>query len=165
MSTMPLASPLSPFQGFALGWTRFAEFRGRSSRVEFWSFHIINFFIGFFVSLISLGILGVIFQVIIFVPSISIWVRRVHDIGRSGWWIFWAVASFAAIPLMAYGEDIIPEAINLFGQPAKPLTLAVVLIIVMNFIPFIMCFVDGDPETNKYGPNPKLNPTNPNNPV
>lgn len=145
--------PLDPFQGFTLGWIRFAEFQGRSSRMEYWSFSIINFFIGLLLSFLFV-IPGVIFQVVVFVPSISVWVRRLHDIGRSGWWVSGGVGTILAVPLVGALSDATPL-----------LALSILLAVGVNIALFIMCFVDSAPETNQYGPNPKLNPTNPNHPV
>lgn len=163
MSTMISAGPppLTPSQGFALGWSRYAEFHGRSSRVEFWSFQIINLFIGLLLSLFFI-IPGVIFQMVVLIPSYAVWVRRLHDIGCSGLWIFWAFASFASIILVFIGKSSGSISSDEFSEL---LMMSILFTVAMNLIPFIMCFVDGNPETNKYGPNPKLNPTNPNNPV
>ncbi|MDD9801713.1 MAG: DUF805 domain-containing protein [Deltaproteobacteria bacterium] len=185
MNTMnPASSPhqLGPFQAFSLVWSRYAEFQGRSSRMEFWSFYIIYFFISFFLSLFALiplllgglifgaflafffSIPGVIFWLLYLIPYHAVWVRRLHDVGSSGWWVFWSYASLATIPLVKSG--LIPDAIKLSGseEHIETLTLAIMFAVAVNLIVFIMLFVDGVPGTNKYGPNPKLNPTNPNNP-
>lgn len=152
--TNPTSSPppLDPLQGFALGWIRYAEFQGRSSRMEFWSFHISAFFIGILLSFIFV-IPGVIFFLAALIPSILVWIRRLHDIGRSGWWVSWA---FASAFLVLLGERC---------EFATLTPLVSLISTVMLIIPYIMCFADGDPETNQYGPNPKLNPTNPNHPI
>lgn len=160
-----LLPPLSPFQGFALGWSRYAEFRGRSSRMEFWSFQIINFFIGLLLSFFFV-FPGVIYSFLTLIPTLSVWTRRVHDIGHSGWWIFWAFGSVGvAFVVLGLTPEVIPESINLFGASVEAMTLAVWFVVVMNLIPFLMGFVDSSPKANKYGPNPKLNPTDPNNPI
>jgi len=150
-SSHPL--PLTPLQGFTLGWIRYAEFHGRSSRMEFWSFQIITFFLQFLLSLVSLGILGVIFQLVVLVPSFSVWVRRLHDTGRSGLWVLWVAAA------------VFPAFFILRAESIAGVIFLFLAAIAMLLIPYIMCFADGDPETNQYGPNPKLNPTNPSHPV
>lgn len=78
----------------------YADFKGRATRKEYWSFisayiiltMIIGFFIGFFSALhlailsgIFLGIF-ILFALSIIVPSLALCIRRIHDIGQSGWW-------------------------------------------------------------------------------
>ncbi|WP_370295061.1 DUF805 domain-containing protein [Rossellomorea marisflavi] len=81
---------------------QYADFRGRARRQEYWMFSLFSIIFGlalYFVILISLiidsmglGILGFllfgIYYLAIFVPSLAVTVRRLHDTGRSGWWYF-----------------------------------------------------------------------------
>jgi len=77
---------------------KYAVFEGRARRREYWMFYlfyiifiivlgILNSIIGF-----RTGILGTIavssFVLIAIIPSISVSVRRLHDINKSGWMIF-----------------------------------------------------------------------------
>ncbi len=69
---------------------KYVKFSGRASRVEFWSYTLINFAI-----IIALQVIGEIikdnyilvsvYALAVFLPSISVSVRRLHDVGRSGW--------------------------------------------------------------------------------
>lgn len=80
----------------------YADFNGRASRQEYWMFALVSIPVMFVVFLISgvLGAtlgssagLGVILILVIglglglFIPSIALAVRRLHDTGRSGWWL------------------------------------------------------------------------------
>ncbi len=77
---------------------KYAVFDGRSSRKEFWMFFLFNFIIlsilyvgGSFLSpsgAVILSILSLIYSLIILIPVFSNTVRRLHDIDRSGWWVF-----------------------------------------------------------------------------
>ena len=73
---------------------KYAQFTGRSSRKEYWMFFLFTFGVSLILSFISpsLGMLGAIIHLIfalgIIVPSLAVAVRRLHDIGKSGWWIF-----------------------------------------------------------------------------
>jgi len=73
----------------------YAGFTGRARRQEYWMFTLINaicyavLYILFlvtkspiFIILYSIYALGLI------LPSLAVFVRRMHDIGRSGWWFF-----------------------------------------------------------------------------
>ncbi|ANE44004.1 DUF805 domain-containing protein [Deinococcus puniceus] len=78
---------------------RFRDFSGRSRRREYWIFVLVNWVISFVLGFVDrqlgldfgveglqIGILGGIFYLIFFVPSLAVDIRRLHDIGRSGWW-------------------------------------------------------------------------------
>jgi len=76
---------------------RYAVFSGRASRAEFWWFQLFNFLgtfaTGFLDGLIAgtnggVAVLSAIWALALLLPSISVLVRRLHDIDRTGWW-FW----------------------------------------------------------------------------
>ncbi len=76
----------------------YCDFNGRASRSEFWWFALFSDIIGaiFYVLMLvfadsTLGImiygLNVIVGLALLLPSFGLAVRRLHDIGRSGWWL------------------------------------------------------------------------------
>ncbi|MBF9000163.1 MULTISPECIES: DUF805 domain-containing protein [Vibrio] len=76
---------------------QYVNFRGRERRKAFWHFYLINIIIGFiFAALDGLfgtinaiegsGTISAIYGAFIFLPSLALFVRRIHDTGRSGWW-------------------------------------------------------------------------------
>ena len=72
---------------------KYAVFSGRSRRREFWMFNLISTLICFGIGLVEIaidspGFMGLVYSLAILIPAISVSVRRLHDIGRSGWWIF-----------------------------------------------------------------------------
>ena len=68
-----------------LFFTRYTDFNGRSRRREYWWSSLSISIIGAIVSVI-LGDLAFIWSLAILVPGIAVSVRRLHDIGKSGWW-------------------------------------------------------------------------------
>ncbi len=92
-----------------IGWSafkKFFKFNGRASRREFWSLALIMAV----VALCSWKQLnGVI--VIFFFPMLSAGIRRVHDIGRCGWW---AVCPIACFFLFLKKSD---DGVNQYGEP------------------------------------------------
>jgi uncharacterized membrane protein YhaH (DUF805 family) len=77
---------------YKLAFQRFSDFTGRSRRSEYWYFVLFNMLvaIGLFVvdSLIwGYPILYFLYAIAVIVPSIAVAVRRMHDIGKSGWWL------------------------------------------------------------------------------
>lgn len=69
----------------------YANFNGRARRSEFWYFILFNMIIAFVLGFISgfllkSDIIGNIYLLIILVPGIAVAVRRMHDVGKSGWY-------------------------------------------------------------------------------
>lgn len=76
---------------YQLALQKYAEFTGRARRKEYWMFVLINAIITIVLLLIDEGIFGTpilqsIYSIAVLVPSLAITVRRLHDIGKSGWW-------------------------------------------------------------------------------
>lgn len=72
---------------------KYAVFNGRARRKEFWMFALFNFIVALILSSIDyvLGATSIIYSIYILaimIPSIAVLVRRLHDIGKSGWWYF-----------------------------------------------------------------------------
>ena len=76
---------------------KYAVFSGRARRKEYWMFCLFNIIIGFILGVIE-GIAGInsgnngsilpsIYQLAILIPSIAVGVRRMHDVGKSGWFL------------------------------------------------------------------------------
>ena len=69
----------------------YATFTGRARRSEYWYFFLFNITASFLVGIIG-GLtdnlfLGNIYSLLILLPSIAVGVRRMHDVGKSGWFI------------------------------------------------------------------------------
>jgi len=81
---------------------KYAEFSGRARRREYWMFVLINFLIGCGLGVIGalvhgLSFLSWLYSLAVLVPSIAVSVRRLHDTGRSGWWLL-----IGLIPLIGF---------------------------------------------------------------
>jgi uncharacterized membrane protein YhaH (DUF805 family) len=71
-------------------WSNFANFNDRASRREYWTFVLINMAITIVLNFLArqvgvIGILSMLFSLAIFVPSLAVGIRRLHDTGKSGW--------------------------------------------------------------------------------
>ncbi|MBK9735258.1 MAG: DUF805 domain-containing protein [Saprospiraceae bacterium] len=74
---------------------KYADFEGRARRKEYWMFFLFTFVVSFFTGIIdnmlsgpeSIGFIGLIFQLAVLVPAIAVAIRRMHDVGKSGWFI------------------------------------------------------------------------------
>ena len=103
---VPLSSP-GPFrpQGAAteltmvnfpdaikLGFKRYFDFRGRSTRAEFWWWALFELIAGIALSIAEAiagtsGTLGGLFEFAALIPGLAVGVRRLHDTNRTGWWL------------------------------------------------------------------------------
>lgn len=72
-------------QAISTCFSKYATFSGRASRPEFWWFTLFQILVSIVASmfgdivngLVSLGLL---------LPALAVGARRLHDIGKSGWW-------------------------------------------------------------------------------
>lgn len=93
------------------------NFTGRARRKEYWMFFLANIIIGFFLGIIiaitkTPNIVGL-YQLAVLIPSISVGVRRMHDINMSGWFLLIPIVNFFL--LMKEGD----AAENRFGPDPK----------------------------------------------
>tara|TARA_B110000238_G_scaffold139138_1_gene150051 strand:- start:165 stop:506 length:342 start_codon:yes stop_codon:yes gene_type:complete len=76
-----------------------AAFNGRARRKEYWMYTLFNmiFAVVAFIldSILGIGIEGIgygplylIYSLVVFIPGLAVLVRRLHDVGKSGWMFF-----------------------------------------------------------------------------
>ena len=107
---------------------KYATFHGRARREEFWTFTLLNSLISIFVGFIDFlliktqffGLFSLVYGLLILLPSFAVAVRRLHDSGRSGWWLLVGLVPYIGV-----------------------------------IVGIVFMFLDSDPGTNQYGPNPK----------
>ncbi len=108
----------------------YAVFTGRTRRSEYWFFVLFNLIIGFVLGVIdgllnlsigkNTGVLGTIYSLAVFIPSIAVMVRRLHDTNRSGWWIFIGLIPIVgAIVLIIFAIQDGTPGENKYGQNPK----------------------------------------------
>ena len=99
---------------------RYAKFDGRANRREYWYFVLFYFLISSIAGLIDAtiinpmllgqtpmesargGMLQMIVTLGLMIPSIAIGIRRLHDIGKKGWWILLGFVPFVGIFILIY---------------------------------------------------------------
>jgi hypothetical protein len=77
---------INGFEAYKNMWIRYSDFRGRTTKADFWyamMFHLI-----FLLIASIMVILEPIYIIASIMPFLAINVRRLHDTGRSGWWLF-----------------------------------------------------------------------------
>ena len=79
--------------------SKYVDFSGRARRSEYWYFALFNFLVGIVTNILdailgtgydgatSGGLVNSLVALALFLPGLAVAVRRLHDTGRSGWWI------------------------------------------------------------------------------
>lgn len=121
-------------QAISSCFSNYAKFTGRACRAEYWYFTLFNFIVSFALSLIfsalslssgnaSLTFIPYLWTLAIFLPSLSVSFRRLHDTGRSGWNILLALIPLvgAIILIVFVCQDSQPGE-NRYGNNPKEST-------------------------------------------
>jgi uncharacterized membrane protein YhaH (DUF805 family) len=78
----------------------YAQFDGRASRSEYWWFYLFTVIAGLAAEIVGETV-GILASFFILLPTLALTARRLHDVGRSGWW-FLLVFSVIGIPIVLY---------------------------------------------------------------
>ena len=76
----------------------YAQFSGRARRSEYWYFVLFNTIISIVLSFVDgmigtfdletgVGLFSGVYALLVFIPSLAVAFRRLHDTGRSAWWL------------------------------------------------------------------------------
>ena len=109
---------------------KYATFSGRASRSEFWFFALFYFLGSIITLIIDVNILGYaldseytplnsIFSIILFIPSIAVACRRLHDVNQSGWWQLLWITIIGGILLIIWHATEGENKKSKFGPPIK----------------------------------------------
>lgn len=180
-------------QAIKEAFSKYATLKGRSRRSEYWWFSLFLTLLAlvFFLPIILvsswyslkgvdvnetimwpmalvglLAFLGSLVCLALLIPSLTVQVRRLHDVGRSGWWVVWSVVAAIAFEILAFCllgsrySDMIPLqeykeafAVSTFGGVALSLLGLINAFICIALIVFSL--FDSHKGVNKYGPSPK----------
>lgn len=149
---------------FLMAVRKYAVFSGRARRKEYWFFVLFYILIAVVLSFIDavlsayeegIGMLTGIFQLAMFLPALGVAVRRMHDTGRSGWWVL--------VPLIPLIGGALIGWLAVLGDAAEIMLVVLgVLVTLFMFIGWLIFLWfatrDGQPGENAYGPDPKALP-------
>ena len=92
--------------------SKYGTFDGQASKGEFWYWFLFAFICGVVARVVDVFIIGIpvesygtaylIGSVAFFLPSISVAARRLHDVGKSGWWQLIGLTGIGLIPLIIW---------------------------------------------------------------
>ncbi|MBP6688119.1 MAG: DUF805 domain-containing protein [Lacibacter sp.] len=100
--------------------TKFTDFNGRARRSEYWWFFLFNVILSFITGFVDemmdpggLGIIGIIVSLGLLVPGLAVAIRRMHDVGKSGWFILIPIYNL----ILAFTEG--DKGPNEYGEDPK----------------------------------------------
>ncbi len=97
--------------------TKYADFNGRAARPEFWWFQLFVFLLNIVVALLlGDGLIANLVSVAFLLPTLAVGSRRLHDIGKSGWWQLLSLTIIGIILLIYWFVQPGDQAENEYGN-------------------------------------------------
>jgi len=141
---------------YFLAFKKYATFRGRASRKEFWLFALFNFIAVNVIGLVSgfvaaksghaeVALAGILlYYLATLIPTLAVTVRRLHDTDRSGWWLLIALVPVLAgiVLVVVLPNRMDPQSVGGISALLSAIVLAVLLAL------------KGEKHDNRYGVNP-----------
>lgn len=107
---------------------KYATFSGRATRSEFWWFYLFSLLMGWGATLVGYAIfqdnflmaelLPNIISLALLVPSMAAGSRRLHDIGKSGWWQLLILTVIGIILLIVWWATATKPEDTKYGLPS-----------------------------------------------
>ncbi len=94
------------------------NFNGRARRTEFWMFMVVHLIVIFL--LLFLGLLPLVIYILLtIIPSVAVGIRRLHDTGKSAWWILAANVPILFVIYYYYMALEGDSGPNIYGDSPK----------------------------------------------
>ena len=147
---------------------KYATFSGRAGRPEYWWWMLFAFGGGIAAGMVDNGLgaeggLQGLFSLAILLPGLAVAVRRLHDIGRSAWWLLILYAPAAiGIVFIVVGMIAAFASIGLGFEVGVTglVSMALGVVIALGGVVFAVYTMTrpSQPGANRYGPPPALAP-------
>jgi len=117
----------SILEWFQKGLRNYTNFSGRARRKEYWYFYLVQLVLTIIAMILDAvifdsgtGLFYILVALGLFLPSLAVTVRRLHDTSRSGWWILIGIVPLigAILLIIWLATDTKPE-MNRWGAPAR----------------------------------------------
>lgn len=160
-----------------LFFTQYAQFSGRSRRQEYWYVVLFTFLLDIFLAISGLSTLSSLVSILFIIPNLALQCRRLHDIGKSGHWIWLNIAAnimfvlslmYVVIYFVAYIPEMHTELTHqgldpsifyslypLLDIPGWGIAAMVIIAIAVKITFLVFNCTDSDHGTNQYGPSQK----------
>ncbi|MBL1143184.1 MAG: DUF805 domain-containing protein [Proteobacteria bacterium] len=109
---------------FTDAFKKYADFSGRATRTQYWMFILIYMIIYIVLAVIDAFVLGMpalsgVLSLVAIIPSLSIAARRLHDTGRSGWWLLISLLPLIGIIVLLVFLVMDSDGDNNYGANPK----------------------------------------------
>ena len=97
--------------------SKYASFEGRASRSEYWWFFLFVLLVQIAASIIAHALAALVF-VALLLPGLAVGARRLHDVGRSAWWLLiWLIPLIGPLVLLYWFVQRSAQGSNEYGDP------------------------------------------------
>ena len=122
---------MSFLEAISSGFRNYVNFSGRAIRSEFWYWTLFCILVSVVLGLIdqrlnpgtgigAFSVLNTIILLALFLPSLAISVRRLHDIDRTGWWVLLDLTAIGSLVLIYWACLRGTVGTNRFGPDPMP---------------------------------------------
>lgn len=136
--------------------TKFCVFNGRASRGEFWwsvlLFVFLNMFLGLIDSILpdSLSALVGIIELVLLVPLVAVFVRRLHDANLSGWWALLTHGCLVLGLILFVQGDGMSYANDPYALPSTMASTGSILCLVWLVSTLVLSFQSSNPNGSRF---------------
>ena len=153
------------WEAVASGFRNYFRFSGRAQRAEYWWFYLFTVLVTIGLSILDMSVFGIeftsetfspmsdMFSLAVLVPTLSLGWRRMHDIGRSGWWNFLILAPLAWM-VAALIVFTVPEG-DFTGTGVLAVIIGLIGTLAAGIYVIVLLATDSDVGPNAYGPSVK----------
>jgi len=93
---------------------KYADFNGRAARPEFWWFFLFQVVIYVVASMVH-GLVYLLAFLALLLPSVAVGARRMHDIGKSGWFLLLGLIPFVGLVILYFAAQPGQAGANQYG--------------------------------------------------
>ena len=94
---------------------QYATFSGRAKRSEFWWFFLFQVLVMVAASMLG-DVINGIASLALLLPALAVGARRLHDIGRTGWWQLLLLSGIGFLVLLYWWVQPGEGAGNIYGE-------------------------------------------------
>lgn len=148
---------------------QYASFKGRATRSEYWWFYLFTIIVSFALSFVleimrvpeaTVLTINILYSLALLLPSMAVGVRRLHDIGRSGYWLLIPMSAYIILPICGAALYFSMMTTGSIASPLSMALLGLILTYCLALIGFCIFFLvwlltDSQLGANKYGPSAK----------
>ena len=138
----------------------YADFRGRATRSELVAFYVLISALAYLTAMLApvLGpwserIASELVRFALLCPILALFVRRLHDQGRTGWWSLLLLPAAAAGAWQFYRSGFSLDPIAQLAQPLPTAVQAIVMLCILALLVLLMW--KDETAANRHGPNPR----------